>query len=110
MLVPRQPKQRSRAFIIYDGETPIGMAMYHDLEDSYDFSQFFIDERYQGRGCGYRAAKLVLQEMQKDGVHDKVVLCYVAGDEAAKRLYLKLGFTHTGEVDGDEIVMEKRLR
>lgn len=103
-------KQRSRAFIIYDGETPIGMAMYHDLEDSYDFSQFFIDERYQGRGCGYRAAKLVLQEMQKDGVHDKVVLCYVAGDEAAKRLYLKLGFTHTGEADGDEIVMEKRLR
>lgn len=103
-------EQRSRAFIIYDGETPIGMAMYYDFADSYDFSQFFIDERYQGRGCGYRAAKLVLQEMQNDGVHDKVVLCYVAGDEAAKRLYLKLGFTHTGEVDGDEIVMEKRLR
>ena len=38
---------RSQAFLIYDDETPIGMAMYHDLDDAYDFSQFFIDQRFQ---------------------------------------------------------------
>ena len=100
---------RSRAFIIYDDETPVGMAMYYDIEDAYNFSQFFIDERYQGKGLGYKAAEMILQEMKKDGVYKKVVLCYVEGDEAAKQLYLKLGFYHTGEVDENEIGMEKML-
>lgn len=96
--------------MIYDDETPVGMALYYDFEDSYNFSQFFIDERYQGRGLGYKAAKMILNDMQADGVYDKVVLCYIDGDEAAKQLYLKLGFYHTGEAEEDEIVMEKRLR
>jgi diamine N-acetyltransferase len=105
-------KNRSRAFVIYDQDLPIGMAMYYDLEDekAYNFSQFFIDKRYQGNGFGYEAAGQTLQMMKDDGKYDKVVLCYVAGDEAARKLYEKLGFTHTGEADGDEIVMELKLR
>lgn len=101
---------RSRAIVIYDDEMPVGMALYYDFEDSYNFSQLFIDERYQGRGLGYKAAEMILNDMQADGVYDKVVLCYIEGDEAAKQLYLKLGFYHTGEAEEDEIVMEKRLR
>ena len=101
---------RSRAIVIYDDETPVGMALYYDFEDSYNFSQLFIDERYQGRGLGYKAAEMILNDMQADGVYDKVALCYIEGDEAAKQLYLKLGFYHTGEAEEDEIVMEKRLR
>ena len=48
---------RSQAFIIYSDEIPVGMAMYHDWveESAYDFSQFFIDQRYQGKGFGYPA-------------------------------------------------------
>ena len=103
---------RSRAFVICDDETPVGMGLYYDCPkwNAYDFSQFFIDERYQGKGFGYQAAEMILQEMEKDGFYDRVVLCYVEGDEAAKRLYLKLGFTHTGEEEEGEVVMEKRLR
>ncbi len=100
---------KSRAFVIYDDETPVGMAMYYGIEDAYNFSQFFIDERYQEKGLGYKAAEMILQEMKKDGAYNKVVLCYVGGDEAAKQLYLKLGFYHTGEVDENEIGMEKML-
>ena len=44
--------------------------------------------------------------MKADGVFRKVVLCYVDGDEPAKKLYEKFGFRHTGEVEEDEIVME----
>lgn len=101
---------RSNAFVIYNDETPVGMALYYDFEDAYNFSQFFIDERYQGRGFGYKAAEMIIQRMRDDGVFNKVILCYVEGDEAAKRLYLKLGFGHTGEVDEGEVVMEKILR
>lgn len=103
---------RSRAYVIYEDEVPVGMAMYHDLDElkAYDFSQFFIDRRYQRKGYGLKAAQIILEEMKADGKYDRVVLCYVDGDEAAKRLYEKLGFHHTGEADGDEIIMEKSLR
>lgn len=100
---------RSNAFVIYNDDTPVGMALYYDIENAYNFSQLFIDERYQRRGLGYKAAEMIIRKMKDDGVFDKVVLCYVDGDEAAKRLYLKLGFSHTGDIDDGEIEMEKML-
>ena len=104
-------ESRSRAFVIYNDDLPVGMAMYYDVDEEreYNFSQFFIDKRYQGNGFGYAAASLILQMMKDDGKYDKVVLCYIEGDEAAKKLYEKLGFHHTGEVYEDEIIMEMSL-
>ena len=48
--------------------------------------------------------------MKQDGKYDKVCLCYIAGDDAARKLYEKLGFHHTGEAYEDEIIMEISLR
>ena len=103
--------QRSEALVIYADDTPVGMTLYYDLDElcAYDLSQLFIDARYQGRGYGAEAVRLLLQRMKEDGKFQKVVLCYVDGDEAAKHLYEKLGFRHTGEVEEDEIVMERGL-
>ena len=103
--------QRSYACIIYEEGEPIGMALYYDCDElqAYDFSQLFIDERYQGRGYGKMAAKLILDRMRKDGKYSEVVLCYIEGNKAAKGMYEKLGFYHTGEDDEDEIVMRKKL-
>ena len=42
--------------------------------------------------------------------YGRVVLCYIEGDDPARKLYEKLGFRHTGEADGNEIIMEKLLR
>jgi Acetyltransferases, including N-acetylases of ribosomal proteins len=104
--------ERSRALIIYNDETPVGMALYYDIPDweCYNFSQFFIDRRYQGRGFGLDAAKQIVDLMRADGRYDKIVLCYVEGDDAAKKLYEKLGFRHTGDDEDGEIVMELILR
>ena len=104
---------RSHAFIVCDGETPVGMAMYHDDPDdetAYIFDQFFIDARYQGRGFGLEAARLILDLLEEDGLRDRIFLCYIDGDDAAKNLYEKLGFRETGDADEDEIIMEKTLR
>ena len=105
-------ENRSQAFVIYNNDLPIGMAMYYELDDfkAYEFSQFFIDQRYQGNGFGFEAATQIIQMMKDDGKYDKVVLCYIEGNDAARKLYEKLGFKHTGEADGDEIIMELRLR
>ena len=103
---------RSQVFIIYNDDLPVGMGMYYDLDDfnAYNLSQFFIDQRYQGKGFGYEAVNQILRLMREDGKYDKVVLCYIEGDDAAQKLYEKLGFCHTGEEDGDEIIMELRIR
>lgn len=102
---------RSEVYIIYVNENPAGMAMYYDLDDleAYDFSQFFIDKRYQGHGYGKEAAKAVLELMKKDGKYKKVTLCYIDGNEAARKMYESLGFKATGEVDEDEVIMIKEL-
>ena len=105
-------KSRSKAYVVYDDALPVGMALYYDCEarSAYDFSQLFIDGRYQGNGFGIEAARQILALMESDGKYDKVILCYIDGNQAAKRMYEKLGFHLTGERDGDEIVMEKTLR
>ena len=98
---------RSRAFLIHKDETPVGMVLYHDGEsfDAYVFSEIFIDEKFQGKGYGRAATKLVLDNMKKDGKYDKVILCYIEGNDAAKKLYESFGFVETDR-DDDEIIME----
>lgn len=102
--------RRSRAFFIYDEEIPIGMGLYYDCPErvSYDISQIFIDERYQGRGYGKAAMQLLLDEMKLDGKYKKVMLCYIAGNDIAQNMYKQLGFVEIGR-DEDEIVMEMTL-
>ena len=98
---------RSRAYIIYNDDMPIGMGLYHDDPefDAYIFSELFIDARYQGKGYGKEATRMVLDAMKADGKYNKVVLCYLEGNEAAKNLYEKFGFVKTDR-DEDEIIME----
>lgn len=102
---------RSNAFVIYNDAIPVGMVLYYDCDEvnAYDFSQLFIDERYQGKGFGIEAARQILEMMKSDGKYDKVILCYIDENNAAKKMYEKLGFRLTGERDGNEIVMEKYL-
>ena len=103
--------RRSRAYLVYDDDTPVGMGLYYDEPEfnRYDFSQFFIDRRYQGRGYGRAATQMILDTLKKDGRYNKVVLCYIEGNEAAKKLYESFGFQETDR-DEDEIIMELKLR
>lgn len=99
---------RSQAKLIYCDDTAVGMLLYYDCpeRDAYDFSQLMIDQRYQGRGYGMEAAKQAIAEMKEDGTYHKICLCYIEGNDTARRMYEKLGFRETGEREEDEIIME----
>ena len=97
----------SVAYVIYEDELPVGMGLYYDCPqlNAYDFSQLFIDERYQGKGYGKEATQLIIDRMKQERRFEKIVLCYVEGNEGAKVLFENLGFKHTGDIDEDEITM-----
>ena len=99
---------RSHAYLICQGETPIGMILYHDSTDDescYVLSQLFIDARHQGKGYGRQATALALEKMRTDGRYGKVILCYTEGNEAAKNLYDSFVFVENDR-DEDELIME----
>ena len=101
----------SYACFIYNDDEPVGMALYHDCPElnAYYFSQLFIDERYQGKGYGKKAAQMLIERMRMEHRFNKVVLCYIEGNDVARLMYENIGFTHTGEADGNEIMMELSL-
>lgn len=111
-----------QAFGIYEGDTPVGFAMigHNSFEDedqpgayrnSYYLWRFMIDERYQGRGLGKAAARLVLDYIRSfpDGAADTCAVSYEPENTAAKNLYASFGFRPNGEMDGDEEVAVLRL-
>lgn len=81
----------SHGFMIMENDVAVGMALYYDSDraEKYEFSQFFIDERYQGKGIGYEACKMILDLMVKDGRFDEVELCIIEGNYTALRMYEK---------------------
>lgn len=98
------------ALLIYDDDIPVGMVMYYEYVDAneYVFGELLIDEKFQRKGYGRKATELVLDLMRCEGKYSKVCLCYIDGNNVAKRLYEKFGFIETDR-DEDEIIMEMHL-
>ena len=86
------------------------MILWYDCDalNAFLLSQLFIDEGYQGMGYGKAAAGMALDLMRQDGKYSKVVLCYIDGNDAARKLYESIGFRITDR-DEDEIIMEMML-
>lgn len=89
--------------IASDGE-PVGLALVRDLDEEpacYELQQFMIDARYQGRGYGTQALRLILAELAAERRYDCAEVCVKKEDTAALRVYEKVGFVDTGYIDED---------
>lgn len=82
----------------------VGIALVRDLDEEpacYDLQQFMIDSRYQGRGLGTEALRMILAELERERKYDCVEVCVKRQDVAALHVYEKVGFVDTGYVDDD---------
>lgn len=105
---------RARVIGFADGARPIGIALVKDLDEEpacYDLQQFMIDRRYQGRGYGTEALRLILTLLQKERRYDCVELCVKKENAAALRFFEAASFRDTGYVDaGAPDCLNLRLR
>lgn len=111
-------------FGIYMGEKPIGFAMIgydipydpdDDLNEVYRFTRssyfiwrFMIDKRYQGRGCGREAMRLILDFIKTAPCRksEYAWLCYDSENTVARKLYASFGFEEVTEAgDGDDEIL-----
>ena len=95
---------RARVLGIAEDGAAVGLALVRDLDEEpacYDLQQFMIDRRFQGRGYGTEALRLILSGLERERKYGCVEVCVRRDDAAALRLYEKLGFVDTGYIDDD---------
>ena len=95
---------RAKVFGIEEDGAPSGLALIKDLDEEpacYDLQQFMIDARFQGRGVGSAALRMILDLLASERKYHCVEVCVKKEDKAALHLYEKAGFVDTGYVDED---------
>ena len=96
--------QNARVWGVEADGTLVGLALVKDMDEEpacYDLQQFMIDARFQGRGYGAQALRLILERLRGEGKYGCVEVCVKRDDSAALRLYDRAGFSDTGYVDPD---------
>lgn len=101
-------------FGIYHGEDMVGYVMViydYDLEE-YNIWHMMIDEKYQGKGYGRAAMEQCLTYIAQKpfGASNRVVLTCNRENPNAIGLYKKLGFSETGNEDGEEVELSLLLK
>ena len=81
---------------------------YEDPNDRYWLWRFMIDERYQRKGYGTAALKVILDYFRDYGANN-IRLSTKPANTTALNMYRKAGFRETGEVIEGEVVMEREL-
>ena len=96
--------------IIWNGEARIGyicLRLWHRENPSTDWS-YYLDECQQGKGYGRTAAEIAIGMLKAAMPDLPIQLSVEAGNEKGQKLYRSLGFHHSGELDGDDLVFELR--
>ncbi len=93
---------------LYIENTPVGFAMYClDPDDrQYWIYRLMIDMRYQGKGYGRDAMRLIIERIRAlAGDHHKYIyISFEPENAAARSLYESLGFLPDGRmVDGETV-------
>ena len=96
---------------IYANETPVGFLMLSDQPDTgkYYLWRFMIDAQHQDKGYGRRALELLIEHVKTRPNAQELFLSYVPGPGSPEGFYHQLGFEHTGEQAGEELVMKLTL-
>jgi diamine N-acetyltransferase len=91
---------------IYAGEDLVGFAMFgrDDETGRWWIMRFMIDAAHQGKGYGTAALPGLIELIVARHGCRELFLGYEPDNEVASRLYARMGFAPTGEMEGGEVV------
>lgn len=94
-------------FAVYAGDEMVGFVMFGWDEDDQQFflGRLMIDEKHQGKGFGKAATLEVIERLKENPDCKAIYLSFVPENTSAEKLYERVGFVRTGELNGSEIVM-----
>jgi len=90
---------RSRA-IYNDQDQMVGYVLFGRdvLTNQWKIFRLMIDKSHQGKGYGESAMRDIIEQTANESDGDEILICYQDSNQAARRLYAKLGFVEQ-EVD-----------
>jgi diamine N-acetyltransferase len=103
---------------VYADDTPVGFTMISDgitvvnpaHLGPYFLWRLLIDKRYQGRGYGSAALRLVVEYVRTRPGARVLLTSAVQGPDSPIGFYLRQGFRATGEAHEGELVLELDLQ
>lgn len=99
----KDEKGECTAFDIYEGDELVGFIMFCEYpEGSWFLWNYAIDARFQNRGIGTRALSAALEYMKAHYPVKEFTTTYCWGNDHAKHVYEKVGFTETDVVEEED--------
>ena len=92
----------AKAYAIKNEKQIVGIIMGREFKDEpvgYELQQLLIDYRFQNRGYGQQAIKLIIEKLKRSGKYNSVEVCVKMEDASAIHVYKKLGFVDSGYID-----------
>ena len=108
-----EPDAQALYWAIYDDEVPVGFVMIADEVGSPEYIAHFlwkllIDERHQRRGFGTATLDLIVEFFRSRGVGEMWTSAG-QGEGSPVAFYESYGFTRTGELHGNEILLRLEI-
>ncbi|EEL90215.1 Acetyltransferase [Bacillus cereus AH1273] len=99
--------ERAKPYAIYNDDTIVGFIMFdYKIENrKVEIWRFMLGSAYQGKGYGKEALNKAIEFLKQENLFDYIQINYVEENLVAKKLYQKVGFSETGEMEGNEVVM-----
>ena len=94
-------EQNARAYAMADEKDIVGVLLVRDLDEEpacYDLQQFLIDCRFQNKGYGQQALKLIVDQLARENKYSRIDVCVKMDDASAIHIYKKKGFKDSGYI------------
>lgn len=99
----------TKPFAIYDGDRIIGFVSMYVGEENYQIINFLIDDAFQKKGLGTKAAKACIQFLKSEYDAKRVSVPVELQNIVAQRFWEKLGFVFSDNIEDGYIFMRLAL-
>lgn len=101
--------QDTRPFAIYENDTMTGFVSMYVGEQNCQIINFLIDDSFQRKGLGAKAAKACIRYLQKEYHADRVSVPVALEHTAAQKFWEKIGFTFSDNIEDGYVFMRLYL-